>query len=601
MTMLQNLFIGHTLTLCAALAAATLTTAAAASDGPAWPALEANINSKIEAAMQAGKIPGMTVAVTKNGRLVLSKGYGLALADQKAVSMKADMRTRIGSVSKVVLTGPIAFDVMKQKGIDPKTKRLYGSGGVFGNKYESDQTVGVKRFSPILAMAIAPDDKIYTWYTNGKVSVGSSNDLDRYQEPLPFKLPAGRKLTDIRAVGITGSNSNVYAWYNDGGLSIGGSRDLGFRGTPKDKVKFPPGKSMLNVVGIAIAKSNDHVYVWYDDGTLSSGTSRDFTHYFTGRPYSVAHGSGQTHYNIRDIGIASNDHIYVWFSNGKASSGTSGNLAQYIQPYGYSLPPQGPVGGLDDRKLWYGEVTLQHLLRHRAGFQRSGDTEGAKKMFNVSENALTYEQVHRHFLRTQPLRWRPGEAYSYSNHGFGIWTLIIEALAGKSYRNYAIDNYLTPMGLQDEVRPQTVNNDDKDAFPYNWSNGKYQRLDFKHSTLGLAAGGWTASATSLVKFTDKLDAAYSIQEMKDMGWAQETRGKLHHNGRTEGGTAYVVMFPSGYKSVGGDDLGDVHVALATNIWTDAKALENLAGQIALAVPKSSISSSYDIWKGKPAH
>ena len=79
-------------------------------------------------------------------------------------------------------------------------------------------------------------------------------------------------LTDIRAIGISGSDSKVYVWYNDGALSIGGSRDLGLYrkvewdkdGNLKQKVKLPSGKSMLNVVGIDIAKSNDHVYIWYE-------------------------------------------------------------------------------------------------------------------------------------------------------------------------------------------------------------------------------------------------------------------------------------------------------------------------------------------------
>lgn len=584
--------------------------ARAAGDGSAWPELEALVDSKIEAAREANKIPGMTVAVTKNGRLVLSKGYGYMLhGGNKASPMKAHLRTRIGSVSKVVVTGPAAFKMMKQKGIDPKTKKLYGPGGVFGDRYESDQTVGVKRFSPILAMAISPKDKIYTWYTNGTVSVGSSNDLDRDEKPVPFKLPPDRRLTDIRAIGIAGSTSDVYVWYNDGALSIGGSRDLGLHrkvefdddGNLKQKVKLPPGKSMLNVVGIDIAKSNDHVYVLYDDGTFSSGTSLDFTYYFTGKTYSVAPGSGQTRYNIRDIGIAANDHVYAWFSNGMASSGTSANLAQYIKPYEYSLPPQGRDGGPGDRRRWLSEITLQHLLDHRAGFQRDGDQEGAMTMFKVSENALTYEQVHRHFLRTRPLRWRPNEAYSYSNHGFGLWTLMFEALTGQTYRSYAINKYLAPMGLNGPVRPQTVNKDSNDSAAHQLVNGKFQPLAFKDSGLGLAAGGWTASAASLLKITDKLDGAYSEKELTDMGWGKETRGKLHHNGLTEGGTAYVVMFPAGYKSVDGSDLGDVHVAIAANISTSTGALESLASQIALAVPKASISGNYDIWKGKPAN
>jgi CubicO group peptidase (beta-lactamase class C family) len=49
------------------------------------------------------KVPGATVAVTRNGRLVLSKGYGLADIDS-GLQMQPSHRTKIGSVSKVITT-----------------------------------------------------------------------------------------------------------------------------------------------------------------------------------------------------------------------------------------------------------------------------------------------------------------------------------------------------------------------------------------------------------------------------------------------------------------------------------------------------------------
>jgi hypothetical protein len=55
--------------------------------------------------------------------------------------------------------------------------------------------------------------------------------------------------------------------------------------------------------------------------------------------------------------------------------------------------------------------------------------EGATKMFGVSEDELTYEQVHCHFLRTRELLHAPDTEYEYSNHGFGLWTLLIEKMS----------------------------------------------------------------------------------------------------------------------------------------------------------------------------
>jgi hypothetical protein len=80
-------------------------------------------------------------------------------------------------------------------------------------------------------------------------------------------------------------------------------------------------------------------------------------------------------------------------------------------------------------KEWYEKITIQNLLDHKAGFKGGGDVEGATKMFGVSEDELTYEQVHRHFLRNRELLHAPDTEYEYSNHGFGLWTLLIEKMS----------------------------------------------------------------------------------------------------------------------------------------------------------------------------
>ena len=195
---------------------------------------------------------------------------------------------------------------------------------------------------------------------------------------------------------------------------------------------------------------------------MSSGTSLDFTYYFTGKTYSVPPGSGQTPYDIRDIGIAANDHVYAWFSNGKASSGTSTTSISTSSRTRHSLPPQGRSGGPDDRERWFDDITLQHLLDHQAGFQRDGDQDGAMTMFKVSESALTYEQVHRHFLRTRPLRWAPGNGSSYSNHAIRVVDADLRGVDRRYLSQLCARQYLEPMGLNGPVRPQTANNDSKD-------------------------------------------------------------------------------------------------------------------------------------------
>lgn len=605
--------------LCAAAGVAGLSEAAASSSGfkleshgMAPTALENKVDAAVESAFNAIKAPGISVAVTKGGRLILTKGYGKADIN-KVRYMTYMTRARIGSVSKAAFTGPATVQLLASKGISPKTKRLYGPGGIFGNTYDLDILTGVKRYTPISAIAIGPDDKVYTWYENGTVSVGWSRDLDSRQKPIKVAYPDGKRPVDIRDISIA-KNGQVYTWYDDGTLSIGMATDLDryAKPDPDNKVKMPSGKSMLNVVGIGIAKSNDHVYAWYDDGTFSSGYSRDFDHHFKPKPYSIYNGpavpspagTGMTRYHIRSMDIASNDHVYTWFSNDRVMEGMSDNLDRYTGPAPYSMATLPPRRAPDENGVSaYRSITVQNLLDHTAGFAGSGDTEGAMKMFNVSENKLTYSMAHQHFLRTRKLMSRPGTRVAYSNHGFGTCTLIVEKLAGKSFRNYVMNDYLSKVpNLGLNAVPESASMPThSDAMPYTLTNdGKFVAVERTDSTLGLAAGGFMASARDLLLVTKYLRSKYSYAQIDDLGWFKSGKGKLDHNGKRTGGTCYVAMFPTGYKSNSGVDLSDLHVAIVVSADTDTAKLSALADAIALAVPSSNVPSNYDVWKAKPA-
>ena len=115
------------------------------STGEAWGQLEEKVDSFVESLIEEKSLPGMTVAVTKGGRLILSKGYGCAVVDgTRKLPMKPCMRSRDGSVTKAVVTGPSSFQLMKSKNIDPKSQRLYGPKGLFGGIFDADIDIGVK-------------------------------------------------------------------------------------------------------------------------------------------------------------------------------------------------------------------------------------------------------------------------------------------------------------------------------------------------------------------------------------------------------------------------------------------------------------------------
>jgi CubicO group peptidase (beta-lactamase class C family) len=246
---------------------------------------------------------------------------------------------------------------------------------------------------------------------------------------------------------------------------------------------------------------------------------------------------------------------------------------------------------------WYGKITLQHLFDHRAGFTKSGDTDGAADLFEVPVAECTYEHVHRHFLQTRPLLYEPGTDVKYSNHGIGMLTLVIEQLSGTSFPEYVRSEYLKPLNLHHVIRPEWANPDSCDAYRYKSNEpGAPEYYEFADSGLGLAAGGFRASMPGLARLMAHLDETYTPTDLDRMGWGRESKGKLEHSGRLNGGTAYAAMFPDGYTSNSGVDLSRVHVAVATNIRTSTGPLERLASKVALAVAESNVPDSYDSWE-----
>jgi hypothetical protein len=169
-------------------------------------------------------------------------------------------------------------------------------------------------------------------YPDGKVSVGTSDDLDSYTPPYGYTLPGTLVTTAVVGVDIA-SGDHVYAWYTDGTVSAGNSFDLDRYAAPY-AYTLPPGYATADIAGIAIAASNDHVYVWYRNGYASSGTSSDLDYYAA--PYAYTLPSGYTTSSIVDMAINSQDRVYTWYTDGKVSVGTTSDLDYYTAPYTYT-------------------------------------------------------------------------------------------------------------------------------------------------------------------------------------------------------------------------------------------------------------------------
>ncbi len=90
------------------------------------------IDSRIEQWMSQNNMPGFSLAISKNGKLVYSKGYGFA-GQTPAISVTTGSQFRIASVSKLIT----AAAVMKlvQDGKVKMDDRVFGISSILGTMY----------------------------------------------------------------------------------------------------------------------------------------------------------------------------------------------------------------------------------------------------------------------------------------------------------------------------------------------------------------------------------------------------------------------------------------------------------------------------------
>ncbi|SIN64867.1 Murein DD-endopeptidase MepM and murein hydrolase activator NlpD, contain LysM domain [Parasphingorhabdus marina DSM 22363] len=172
-----------------------------------------------------------------------------------------------------------------------------------------------------VSIAIAgSSDRVYYWYHDGTLSIGTSTNPAAYESSRPSGQPKGKFLA---AAAIAGSNDHVYYWYEDGTVSQGTSTNPTRYGGYQP-YSLPSSKKLA---GVAIAKSDDKTYYWYTDGTRSVGSTTDPLRHSNGY---LSPATGIRARTLLGVGIAGNDHVYYWYDDGTVSSGTTGDLSRYV-------------------------------------------------------------------------------------------------------------------------------------------------------------------------------------------------------------------------------------------------------------------------------
>ena len=210
------------------------------------------------------------------------------------------------------------------------------------------------------------------------------------------------------------------------------------------------------------------------------------------------------------------------------------------------------------------KVTVRHLLTHTGG---TGDIFGPE--FELNRSSLEELDDYVGLYGARGLRHEPGARHEYSNYGFILLGVLIEAVSGESYYDYVRDNVFRPAGMSStDSLPESVHVP-KRAVGYMkpFSGGDYWTEN--HITLpvrGTSAGGGYSTVGDLLRFAEALESGELVSnetlaeatrpqaEQYGYGFGVHGEGPLRsygHGGGAPGQNGELQVFPElGYVVVG---------------------------------------------------
>lgn len=142
----------------------------------------------------------------------------------------------------------------------------------------------------------------------------------------------------------------------------------------------------------------------------------------------------------------------------------------------------------------YGNVTVRHLLTHTSGVNRDVRTA------NVDN--FTLDEFKRRFAAA-PASFKPGERWEYSNNGYILLGMIIEAASGKSYGDFLRQRIFKPLGMKNTTYNAPPGAAKNRAVGYDWLDNTYKPSPYFHG--GYSGGGLVSSVADLAKWARALD------------------------------------------------------------------------------------------------
>ncbi len=152
-------------------------------------------------------------------------------------------------------------------------------------------------------------------------------------------------------------------------------------------------------------------------------------------------------------------------------------------------------------------ITVKHLLSHTSGY--SVDCIFPSK--SIYYNKTLDERIQT-LVDNETVAYTPGHTYSYNNSNFGILSMVVEVVSGKSFEQYLKEDIYTPIGISDIYGGKNSESQKigKEVTYYGQDGKNAYGNDVEN---GIGAGGIIATPTALMKLMAHIDYGTKVADI----------------------------------------------------------------------------------------
>jgi CubicO group peptidase (beta-lactamase class C family) len=201
-------------------------------------------------------------------------------------------------------------------------------------------------------------------------------------------------------------------------------------------------------------------------------------------------------------------------------------------------------------------ITLFHLLTHSSGLEDYED------LISPETTAPLKDRDVLELLRKQNRTYfPPGTAFRYSNSGYALLALVVEAVSGKRFPEFLRENIFEPLAMRNTVAWEPgVSEVSRRAIGYSQRGGAFEQTDQSLTSAVLGDGGIYSSINDLFRwdqglYGEKLAGGPMLEQAftdqgggYGFGWFID-REKVWHYGETCGFTTRIERFRNQRRTV----------------------------------------------------